>query len=100
MVKTQPVSENAPGKNSVERKVAELTATTSGALPEWVRAPKRGPERHTGLSRATLYRLVADGLIRSVAIRKPHSIRGIRLFNLPSILRFIASHAIDEGGKE
>ena len=61
------------------------------ALPvEWVRPP-RPRERIEGFSRAELYELDARGLIKSKAIRKPGCTRGIRLFSVSSIRKFIES---------
>jgi hypothetical protein len=74
-------------------KARDLVAERTGSLPVWVRAPIRGPERYSGLTRPHLYRLAAAGAIDSTAIRQPGKIRGIRLFHLESILRFIAAEA-------
>ena len=67
----------------------ELLHERDGTLPVWIRAPRRGHERFTGLSRAMLYRLTALGLIKSRSLREPGHVRGVRLFNLRSILDYI-----------
>ena len=69
---------------------AELQAERDGLLPIWCRAPKVGPEYYTGFSRSKLYELAGDGKIRSVSIRAPGQVKGVRLFHLGSILDFIA----------
>lgn len=69
---------------------AELQAERDGLLPIWCRAPKVGAEYYTGFSRSKLYELAGDGKIRSVSIRAPGQIKGVRLFHLGSILDFIA----------
>lgn len=69
---------------------AELQAERDGHLPVWIRSPKVGPEHYTGFSRAKLYELAGDGKIRSVSIREKGKMKGTRLFNLASILDFIA----------
>lgn len=69
---------------------AGLPADRNVLLPLWVRAPVRGPEHFSGLTRSKLYQLDAEGHIRSVSLRDAGRIRGVRLFNLKSILDFIA----------
>ena len=61
----------------------------AGHRPVWIRAPRSGQEHYTGLTRAKLYELTSKGHIRSVSIREPGQLRGVRLFELASILRFI-----------
>jgi hypothetical protein len=70
-------------------RLLELIKERDGLLPVWVRAPVTGPEHYTGFTRAKLYELTADRKIRSVSIRDPGQVRGVRLFNLASILEFI-----------
>ena len=60
------------------------------SLPVWIRSPKGGTEFYTGFSRSKLYELAGDGKIRSISIREPGAVKGTRLFNLQSILDFIA----------
>jgi hypothetical protein len=48
-------------------------------------------ERLCGLSRTTLLELSEAGLIRTVAIRKPHAVKGIRLVYLPSVYAYLDS---------
>jgi hypothetical protein len=45
--------------------------------------------RLLGLSRTTLLELSEAGLIRTVAIRKPGAIKGIRLVYLPSLYSYL-----------
>jgi hypothetical protein len=46
-----------------------------------------------GIGRSTLYKLVADGKIRSASLRERGKLRGKRLFLLSSIGAFIESRA-------
>jgi hypothetical protein len=46
-----------------------------------------------------LYELAGRGRINSVSLKEPHQIRGIRLFNLQSILSYIESRAIVPNGQ-
>ncbi len=88
------MSENIVEINSSSHPDAsQLIGQRQGNLPIWIRAPKRGPEYYTGLTRPKLYELAAKGRIRSVSIREPGTFRGTRLFHLQSILAFIESHS-------
>lgn len=78
---------------AVRRKLSttttELLAERQGQLPVWIRSPKSGPEHFSGFSRAKLYEMAGDGKIRSVSIRAPGQVKGVRLFHLGSILDFV-----------
>jgi hypothetical protein len=78
-----------------EGDTASPSATTPGLGSEtWVRLPANGG-RLEGLSRAALYRIVADkasGVV-SVAICQPGSDRGVRLIGLQSLRTYIAKCA-------
>ncbi len=73
---------------AVRRKLAttaaELMAERQGQLPVWIRSPKAGPEHYTGFTRAKLYQMAGEGKIRSVSIREPGQVKGVRLFHLGS----------------
>lgn len=71
--------------------VATYMAERQGVLPVWVRAPVRGKEYFSGLTRSKLYQLAGENKIRSVSIRAPGQLRGTRLFELRSILGFLES---------
>ena len=66
-------------------------------MPVWVRAPIDGHERFTGLTRAKLYELAGKGHIRSVSLREPGKVKGCRLFNLQSMLDYIAKMEAQAG---
>jgi len=70
---------------------AELLSEREGPLPVWIRAPKNGLEPITGLSRAKLYQLAAEGKILTRCLREKGRVRGVRLFSLNSVLCFIDS---------
>jgi hypothetical protein len=60
----------------------------------WSRLPKPGRPgqpggRLEGLSRTTLLELSNAGLIRTVAIRKPGAVKGIRLVYMPSLYSYL-----------
>jgi len=73
----------------VARELPARMAEREGALPVWVRAPKLGHEFFSGCSRPKLYEWAGKNYIRSVSIREPGRIKGVRLFHLASILAFI-----------
>ena len=77
------------GKQSAPSRAAQFVCDREGNLPVWVRAPKFGHEFYSGCSRPKLYDWAAKGFIRSVSIREPGRIKGVRLFHLASILAFI-----------
>ena len=77
------------GNHRAQTRAAQLAAERNGNLPVWVRAPKCGHEFYSGCSRAKLYEWAGKGFIRSVSIREPGQIKGVRLFHLASILAFI-----------
>jgi hypothetical protein len=77
------------GRRSLSPSVKEITTDRQRDLPVWVRAPKRGHEFYSGCTRPKLYEWASNGFIRSVSIREPGKIKGVRLFHLASILAFI-----------
>ena len=77
------------GCSSMAPSAAQIMADRDGGLPVWVRAPKRGHEFYSGCTRPKLYEWAGKGFIRSVSIREPGKIKGVRLFHLASILGFI-----------
>lgn len=89
---------------AVRRKLAttaaELMAERQGQLPVWIRSPKSGPEHFSGFTRSYLYLLAGDGKIRSVSIRAPGQVKGVRLFHLGSILDFVAKCEADATATE
>ena len=74
---------------SATRDLPARMAEREGTLPVWVRAPKRVHEFYSGCSRPKLYEWAGKNYIRSVSIREPGRIKGVRLFHLASILAFI-----------
>jgi hypothetical protein len=73
--------------------IQELLADRERGRPVWVRAPKSGPEFFSGFSRSALYEAWKNGEIRSVSVRQPGKLRGLRLFDLESILNYIERSA-------
>ncbi len=77
--------------NEHKKRAANLLAEHEGGMPIWVRAPAKGLEPYTGLSRGRMYALHRDGLVRTASLKPKGAVRGVRLFNLRSLLDFIAS---------
>jgi hypothetical protein len=77
------------GSRSLAPSASQIMSDRDGALPVWVRAPKRGHEFYSGCTRPKLYEWAGKGFIRSVSIREPGKVKGVRLFHLASILGFI-----------
>jgi len=84
----------------IPAKAKELLGDQSNGRPIWIRSPKQGVEFYSGLSRSKLYELAGKGCIRSVSIREPGQVKGTRLFNLQSILDFIAQCETSIGSEE
>lgn len=67
----------------------------------WIRMP-REKERctHTGLSRSSLYYLITQskGQIKSVVIKRPGALRGIRLVHLQSLKGYLKRLAETQAG--
>jgi hypothetical protein len=59
--------------------------------PAWFRIPDACAV--SGIGRSLLYRHLTSGRIRSVCLRDPDNVRGIRLVNADSLFAFIESHA-------
>ena len=68
-------------------RISEIAKTT--VPPKWLRIPVAC--RYSGLSRSILYRLLNEGLIKSVCVRDKNKIRGIRLIAIESIDAFLSS---------
>ncbi len=66
--------------------------------PEWARMPRQG-ERLMGFGRSTLYELASEGSIRTVALKRPGSVRGMRFVYLPSLAALLESAEPNEGIK-
>jgi|SRR5271165_4771105 len=62
---------------------------------EWRKMPKP-KERLCGLSRTTIFELSQAGLIKTVALRKPGAIKGIRLVFMPSLLEYLEKVAAEQ----
>lgn len=67
----------------------DIPVPAGTALPIWIRAPAKGLEHYSGLSRSYLYALAKDGKIRTRSLREPGRKQGPRLFYLPDILHLI-----------
>ena len=60
--------------------------------PEWIRVPKsRTTCPHSGLSRAHIHRLIKDGEIESMSLRKRGAKTGVRLVSYDSLMAYIRS---------
>jgi hypothetical protein len=91
---TESDQRNAHSKRRLAPSVSELLAEQQDGLPFWVRAPRRGYERFSGLTRAKLYQLASDGLIESASLRENGKTRGCRLFKLRTILAHIEANRV------
>lgn len=60
----------------------------------WDRLPGKG--YYCGVSRAYVYQLMNEGLVKTALIKRPGKTRGIRLVWRPSLLEFIEKHRVGE----
>jgi|SRR5258708_2931741 hypothetical protein len=80
--------------SSTELTTTPVRADSSSACPEFLDAD--GIEKHFGIRRSLLFRLLAENQIRGVSIRQRGRLRGKRLFDCASIRDFLRSN-IDRG---
>ena len=62
---------------------------TQQVLPEFGRVPD--VQKLFGVKRGILYRWIGEGKIKSVCIREPGNIQGVRLIHLESVRNYINS---------
>jgi hypothetical protein len=58
---------------------------------KWLRLPAACA--YSGMSRAKLYQLMAEGQIKGISVRKKGNLRGLRLISAESIDAFLQSFA-------
>jgi len=89
----------------IEKEAGRLLAQRDASMhPVWVRAPRAGQvEHYSGLARGKLYQLEALGLIKTASLKPRGAVRGVKLFNLSSLLTYVESctrdQAIDSAGQ-
>jgi len=78
---------------NAKKEAGKLLAARDEALrPVWVRAPKPGQvEYFSGLGRGKMYQAEALGLIKTASLKPPGAIRGVKLFHLESLLKYVES---------
>lgn len=59
----------------------------------WDRLPGKG--YYFGMSRAYVYQLMKEGLVKTALIRRPGNVRGIRLVWRPSMLEYIEKNGVE-----
>jgi hypothetical protein len=77
----------------IGNKVEQLLAERDEVMrPIWVRAPRPGEyERFTSLGRGKMYQAEKDGHVKTATLKPPGAVRGVKLFNLQSLLRYVES---------
>jgi hypothetical protein len=68
----------------------EIVEDPTTLQPRWMKVP--AAVRYSGLSRASLYILLASGEIRSASVRFKGKARGIRIVDRESIDEFLSSN--------
>lgn len=72
------------------------TNSANSTLPEFGRW--QDVQRLFGIKRGTLYNLVNEGLIKSVALRRRGNVHGCRLFHLASINEYLNGLMAEQKG--
>jgi len=77
----------------IKKKIERLLAERDEAKrPVWIRPPKPGQvEFYSSLGRGKLYQAEAAGQIKTASLKPPGAVRGVKLFNLASVLRYVES---------
>ena len=75
---------------------AAIAAGTIPSAPEYV--DYKGLKSVFGISRAYGYRLADDGLVKTVCLRKPGTLRGKRLWECESVRDYLRAN-IDQRAK-
>lgn len=65
-------------------------AASWGVDPEFVDIP--GLEARFGIKRSLAYLLIADGVIKSVSLRRRGALKGKRLFDVASVREFLRAN--------
>jgi hypothetical protein len=73
----------------------DVHAGTINLEPRWLKVG--AAVRYSGISRAVLYRILAEGKIRSSSLRSRGALRGIRLIDRASLDAYIESFATKSG---
>jgi hypothetical protein len=69
----------------------DVHAGTTNLEPRWLKVG--AAVTYSGISRAVLYRILAEGKIRSSSLRSRSALRGIRLIDRASLDAYIESFA-------
>lgn len=78
----------------IQRQVQEILEERDNGRPVWVRPPRAGEvEHYSQLGRGKMYQLEKLGVVRTASLKPPGAIRGVKLFNLQSLLDYVESCA-------
>ncbi len=86
---------NTTASVAPHKTTAPIEPGESGSFsPEWVRVSDARPL--WGLTRTVVYRLIADGHIRSICLRQPGRATGIRLLSAESVRAYLRRLDLEE----
>jgi hypothetical protein len=89
---------NRPHQTKLPAAPMSLMMRETLSNPQWARIPRQG-ERLMGFGRSTLYQLASEGRIKTVALKRPGSVRGMRFVYLPSLVALLESAESDQDSK-
>jgi hypothetical protein len=78
---------NISVSNGLEPLSIPAATSTPPIKPEWVRVPEA--IRLSGISRSSLYKLIASGKIKSFSNRQRGAVRGIRLISYDGLMAYL-----------
>jgi hypothetical protein len=81
------VVKNNSLSNGIEPLSRSAAASNLPLKPEWIRVPEA--VRVSGISRSSLYELIAAGKIKSFSNRQRGAVRGIRLISYDSLMAYL-----------
>jgi hypothetical protein len=86
---------NTKTSNHVGAVRAAIHGISPPIKPEWLRIPEA--VRVFGISRSSLYEMIAAGSIKSTVLRKRGALRGIRILSFDSLAEFCENAATSNG---
>jgi hypothetical protein len=92
------VVKNISVSNSVESLPRPASSSTPPLKPEWVRVPEA--IRVSGLSRSSIYELIAAGKIKSFSNRQRGAVRGIRLISYDGLMAYLETAYQQNSGNQ
>ena len=92
------VVKNISESNGVEPLSLPAATATPPIKPEWIRVPEA--VRLSGISRSSIYELIAAGKIKSFSNRQRGAVRGIRLISYDGLMGYLETAYQQNSGNQ